>query len=251
MLAFLVVLVAAAAAAEANPNRNEQQATRIEALVQQLGSTDFAERQAADQALRQMPEAEAALENAAKSDDPEIAKRARSILEFIEAAREDPLLGQAITDEQRGPEDRPFWPLYQDRIADGELGQSTYNALLKAEAGLFALAWKATAPDLEAEVAAQRLGRFTEQSQKRWEQVADRLQQAVQKRIKARDFPYLRKANRSTRTSIAAFYFLRGAVRESVPADLANQKKSLIYAFNPFKGADRQDRGPAKPGVLA
>ena len=63
---------------------------RPEPLVERLGADDFAEREKADQELRALgPRALPALRGAAENDDPEIAARAKRIIDDIQKATRD------------------------------------------------------------------------------------------------------------------------------------------------------------------
>lgn len=241
--AALVLVVATGAAGDARDGNSESASEKTAKLIDKLSSRDVASRDAAQRALREMPAARPALRQATKSEDAEVALRARAALRYLNVTLRDPLFRRTITPEERGNEDRPFRPLFEKEIADGEVGRKIYNRLFKAERELFKLAWQATAPGVSAEEAAKRQSRFNEQSLQRWNRIGDKLGDDVQRRIRARDFPYLRPADLDTRTSIAALYFLRGAVREPVPDLLSAQKKRLFYAFNPFKGSKKGKAG--------
>ncbi len=124
----LLALALAAAAGPADPagnpaeakallrkylDKSDAEGQRIQALIEQLGHQDFQVREAATEALAELAEAaELALEQAARSDDPEVRLRARAIL--LEARKERPdasaALGQAV-DVLAEAKDRKLVPM--------------------------------------------------------------------------------------------------------------------------------------------
>jgi hypothetical protein len=84
-----------------------QEAARIDLLIKQLGSEQFAEREAAERELAGYGEqALPALRRAARSRDPEVRQRAKDLLQRIKSKAEPPT---------RGPDGKPL-PLYWDGV---------------------------------------------------------------------------------------------------------------------------------------
>jgi hypothetical protein len=82
-------------------------AVRIDSLINQLGSEQFAEREAADRELTRYGErALPALRKAARSPDAEVRRRVKELLRAIKAKAEAPA---------RGPDGKPL-PLYWDGV---------------------------------------------------------------------------------------------------------------------------------------
>lgn len=211
---------------------------RIDTLVEQLGAADFAMREVAQESLIDIGEpALPALRQAATSNDFEVELRARTALRVIDLRQKDPGLTRQLTTEELGEPESPFWPLFQKEILDGPDARSIYGELLDAEPELFAMAYEAVDPALAAEERETKTRAFLDELARVWTVAADRYNEQTQKRIKKRDFPYLRPANRGDRVSVAALYFLRGTARAAGPSKLANVPYRFQYGFNPFKNA--------------
>src|SRR5262245_58872268 len=87
----LSVLVACATALGASDEKPaiKLDSVAVRKLVEQLGSDDFATRQRATQELSKLEEAPEALREATKSDDPEVRRRAQTVVDVITARAED------------------------------------------------------------------------------------------------------------------------------------------------------------------
>ncbi len=67
-----------------------EQSERIDSLIRTLGSDDVAAREKSDRELRQLGKAaQNALERAAASEDPEVSRRAKAILDWLKVLRVD------------------------------------------------------------------------------------------------------------------------------------------------------------------
>src|SRR5258707_1224931 len=87
---LLFVFYAAVAFGQATSRNGDAQAKNAEEFVQNLGSDDPAVRERADRELRKLGKAaEEALQRAAESSDPEVKKRAQSILDWLRVLKVD------------------------------------------------------------------------------------------------------------------------------------------------------------------
>jgi RNA polymerase sigma factor (sigma-70 family) len=100
-------------------------------LVQQLGSADFARREAAHEALRKLgPKAEPALKAALKSDDPEVRTRAVTLLSEI---RKDALddLAKNFDPKAESPSDHPIWKRFKAIAGDTRASRELFARIIK------------------------------------------------------------------------------------------------------------------------
>jgi len=150
LLAILGLALCGSAGREAGAEPGASQPERIAELIERLGADAFAERRAAERALIEIGEpARSAIEEATRSDDLEVAARARSVLRSLGERRVDQRLERFV--ETGRIEGRP-WPLAETYLAAvGEMDEPSGQLLrwmLSAEGELL------EAADLAARLAA-------------------------------------------------------------------------------------------------
>jgi outer membrane protein assembly factor BamB len=120
-LGVLLVCATALAAAEEQPAVQLDPA-RVRQLVEQLASDDFQARERATQELSKLDEAPAALREATKSSDQEVAQRAKMLVDLITARAEDKVLKRWVQWAQKSDfnANAPHDPLVvQDKVVVG------------------------------------------------------------------------------------------------------------------------------------
>ena len=170
---------------------------RIQQLGKQLGAPSFSQRESAERRLVEIGvPARAALERLTGSDDPEVARRARSALAAIgvqqraeELQKYKDRVNEFIACGKGSP---ALWPLFEESIASGKDGREIFGALVLSEPQLFLLLELASAPGRSDAEADDLAAEFRSRFEARWRELREKNGSLVQQRIAARDFPYLR-----------------------------------------------------------
>ena len=117
-------------------------------LVKQLGSADFAAREAAHAALRKLgPKAEPALKAGLKSDDPEVRARAAKLLTEIRADALD-ALAKTFDPVAENPSDHPIWKRFKAIAGDSRASRDLFARIIANKK------WLRTLDNAEADPAA-------------------------------------------------------------------------------------------------
>jgi RNA polymerase sigma factor (sigma-70 family) len=120
-------------------------------LVEQLGSANFADREAAEKELRKLGlKAEAALKAGLKSDDPEIRARCAALLKEV---RKDALtaLAKNFDPAAENPSGHPIWLRFKDIAGNTGASRELFARVIKKPEWLTRLAAATTSPEAAAE----------------------------------------------------------------------------------------------------
>jgi hypothetical protein len=120
------------------------------ALVEQLGSADFAEREAAQKELRKLGlKAEPAIKAGVKSEDPEVRERCAKLLIEI---RKDALdaLAKSFDSAAENPSDHPLWKRFKILAGDTRASRELFAQIIKNPDRLARLDAAETGPEAAA-----------------------------------------------------------------------------------------------------
>ncbi|MEO2090141.1 MAG: sigma-70 family RNA polymerase sigma factor, partial [Gemmataceae bacterium] len=120
-----------------------------EPLVQQLGSTEFTEREAAEKKLKEMGDkALPAVRAGVKSAVPEIAQRSEKVLAAIRKDDTDRFVKAFLADKQfKQKFDHPLWTRWAKVVGDDRGSRELFAEVLGADGAVVTLARLAESPD--------------------------------------------------------------------------------------------------------
>ena len=128
--------------ADAQPDQGRvAQADEIAPLVKQLGSRDFAQREAAEKKLKAIgPKALPALRAGLKSDLPEVAQRSESVIAAIRRDDADRFAKAVQADtEYKQTLDHPIWTRWEKVVGDDRGSRELFTEMLTFENAAMAL----------------------------------------------------------------------------------------------------------------
>ena len=137
-----------AAVGSGQPAANSDEDADVRALVKQLGSPAFVDRDAAERKLKELgPKAKTAVLAGTRDADPEIARRAAAVLDHIRTAERSAFARQ-FRDANDGPLaiDHPVWDRFRRITGDTKEAQALFAAVIADDARFRRLADAETNP---------------------------------------------------------------------------------------------------------